>query len=247
MLIVGNWKAYVDSPQEAKQLAAATKRAATKTRAKVVIVPSFAHLGFLAKAGRSSVSLGAQDVSLATLGAHTGEVTASMLRRLPVSYVIVGHSERRAAGETDALIAEKTKRALEQGLTPILCVGETARDGDARYLQTLRMQLEAVYSTVLPKDRAKIIVAYEPVWAIGKTARDAISANDLIEMILYIRKVLTPYLPQKGAGKVTILYGGSVEPGNVRDLAGGSRVDGFLVGHASADAKTFSALIQALS
>lgn len=248
MLIVSNWKAYVERRDDAKALLAAAKRAASKTRHKIVLAPPAPYLGMLAGGGkRSRVAFAGQDVSDTTVGAATGEVSAGTLRQAGATYVIIGHSERRARGETDALIAEKAKRALTNGLTPILCIGERERDAEARYLATLRTQLAAVYDTLSPRERLQIVVAYEPVWAIGKRAEDAIQSSDLGEMILYIRKVLSEYLPGHNASKVRILYGGSVEAGNIRELAGGSRCDGFLVGHASADTSMFSALVKALS
>ncbi|KND51283.1 MAG: triose-phosphate isomerase [Parcubacteria bacterium C7867-001] len=246
MLIIGNWKAYVDSKEDAKKLAAASKRAASGRKHKIVVAPPYPYLGML-KPERPSFLLAAQDVSPTTAGAATGEVSAATLRDLGASYVIVGHSERRAMGETDAVILTKVQRALANGLTPILCIGERARDHEAKYLAFLRSQIDAVFSKLLPKERTNVVIAYEPIWAIGKSALDAIAPNDLTEMVLYIRKVLGAYLPGKTALKTPILYGGSAEPDNARQLASGTGIDGFLVGHASADSKTFAALVKVLS
>ncbi len=244
MLIVANWKAYVDTAEKAKKLFTSAKR--LTQHADIALAMPHPYIGMCAGA-KSAVMLAAQDVSASTGGADTGEVTASTLASLGVSYVIVGHSERRAKGEDDALILEKVQRALAHNLTPILCIGEQERDPDAKYLNHVRAQLAAVFSKLSQKERLAMVVAYEPIWAIGKTAAESIQPVDLEEMVLYIRKVLGDYLPGKSAQKVRILYGGSTEPTNARALAGGSGVDGFLVGHASVDVPTFSALVKAIS
>lgn len=247
MLIVGNWKSYVETPETAKVVMAAAKRAAMKSRAKIVIAPSFAHIGLFAGGKKSKVGLAAQDVSEMTAGNATGEVSATTLKRMGVSYVIVGHSERRARGETDATVSTKVTRVLANGMTPILCVGESVRDANAEYLQKLRTQIDAVIKPLPLGDRAKVIVAYEPIWAIGKSATEADSPRDVAEMMLYIRKILAQHLPEKLVPKAVILYGGSVEPANARAFAKEGGVGGFLVGHASADPKMFSDIIKEAS
>lgn len=247
MLIVANWKAYVDTREEAKKLLALAKRlSATVKRARIVLAPPAPFLGMLASGNRSKVAFAGQDVSVATVGAATGEVSADALRGAGASYVIIGHSERRAAGETEAEIAEKMKRALANRLTPILCVGETERDADARYLYLIREQIASAYKDLSPRERLDVVIAYEPVWAIGKHAGEALPPSDVAEMVLYIRKILGEYLPGRAAAKTRVLYGAAVEAGNARSLAGGSGVDGLLVGHASADPEMFSALVRAL-
>jgi triosephosphate isomerase (TIM) len=245
MLIVGNWKAYVDTRDKAKKLFATAKRLSISKRVKLIVAPPAPYIGMLAPGTRSKVGFAAQDISASTDGAATGETTGSILKNLGVSHVIIGHSERREQGESDALIVEKVKRALANGLTPILCVGERDRDPDSHYLFYLKDQIVSVLSKLSPKERLGIIIAYEPVWAIGKSAADAISGTELAEMVLYIKKVLQDLVPGKGNTK--ILYGGSVDPSNAREIAGGSRVDGFLVGRASTDSQTLSALVKALS
>lgn len=247
MLIVANWKAYVGNREEAKKLLATAKRLAGKTRKlSLVLAPSFPHLGLLAPGNRSKVKFAAQDLSETSVGPATGEVQGEILYDIGARYVIIGHSERRALGETDALIAEKAKRAFAAGLIPILCVGERERDEDAQYLAELRAQLSTVYAALSPRDRSRVIVAYEPVWAIGRRAEDAITPHDLAEMVLYIRKVLADHMPPKTAKAATILYGGSVEPGNARSLVKEGGVEGLLVGRASVESATFTALVKSL-
>ena len=246
MLIVANWKAYVQSGAKAKKLFATAKRLVSQPEIEIVLATPAPYLGLLAPGNRSKVTFAAQDVSISEGGAATGEMTPAMLHDLGVIYTMVGHSERRALGETDAVVAEKVQHALANKLIPIVCIGERERDMDAKYLGFLRAQIHAVFSGLSPKERQQTILAYEPIWAIGKTAADAVTPSDLTEMVLYIQKILTDYLPGNGASKATLLYGGSVEPSDARSLAQGTGIDGFLVGHASTDSDVFTALVKAL-
>ncbi|MES2994538.1 MAG: triose-phosphate isomerase [Patescibacteria group bacterium] len=246
MLIVSNWKAYVERTEKAKALLATANRLAGKGAHELVLAPPAPFLGLLAS-GRSKAKFAAQDISLTTGGAQTGEVTAAAAAGAGASYIIVGHSERRAGGENDSQVLEKVRHALAHRLTPILCIGERERDEDARYLKHIREQIAAVFSQLTPKERLSIVIAYEPIWAIGKAASEAITPPDLGELVLYIRKVLGDYIPGKANQKVRVLYGGSVEPTNIRQLASGSGVDGFLIGHASVDVPTYGALVKAIS
>ena len=247
MLIVANWKAYIEDAGRAKELFQLAKRLARKEGVTIVLAPPAPFLGTLSAGRPDRVALAAQDLSATTGGAHTGESTAQAYAAAGASYAILGHSERRAMGETDTVIAEKVAHALAHGLLPILCVGETARDGEGQYLRFIREELHTALAALTPKERATVVVAYEPIWAIGKTAADAIDPADLNETVLYIRKVLAELLPGKSASRSRVLYGGSVEPGNARDLAAASGVDGFLIGHASVEPTTFAALIHNLA
>jgi len=247
MLVVANWKAYIDDIDKAKKLFATSKNLARGSKNKIILAPPAPFLGALALKNKSKVEFSAQDVSATTGGATTGEIIAQTYADVEAVYAIVGHSERRAAGDTDTIIAKKIAHALASGLTPILCVGEHMRDEKGIYLSFIREQVTTAISSLTNKERAKVIVAYEPIWAIGKTAESAISANDLSEMTLYIRKVLAELLPGKSSVHSLVLYGGSVEPTNIRALAGGSGVDGFLIGHASTDPHTFALLVKQLS
>lgn len=241
MLIVANWKAYVEDMGRAKKLFALSKRLARTTDFDIALAPSAPFLGALARGNTSAVAFSAQDVSATGGGAQTGEATAGAYAAAGASYAIIGHSERRAMGDTDAIVAEKLARAFAHGLIPILCVGERERDGEGRYLAFLREELTTALAALTPRERAKIVVAYEPVWAIGKTAADAISPGDLAEMALYIRKVLSELLPGKNPYHSRVLYGGSVEPENIRALAAEGGVDGFLIGRASVEPDVFFA------
>jgi triosephosphate isomerase len=246
MLIVANWKAYVEDLARAKQLFSVSKRLARSGMGTIVLAPPAPLLGTLARGNTSPVAFSAQDVSATTGGAHTGEVIAQAYAAAGAAYAIIGHSERRAAGDTDTIVAEKLAHALANGLTPILCVGESERDGEGRYLNLVREQMTRALEPLAPKDRSKVIIAYEPLWAIGKSAAGAIGPNDLAEMVLYIRKVIAELLPGKSSRHAEILYGGSVEVANVRTLAASSGVDGFLIGRASVDPSVFAALVKQL-
>ncbi len=247
MLIVANWKAYIDDLAKAKKLFSVSKRLARTTRCSIILAPPAPLLGTLARNNTSDVAFAAQDVSLSTGGARTGEITVGALAAAGATYAIIGHSERRAAGDTDAIIAKKLELSLAHGLIPILCIGERERDNEGRYLASVREQLTDALAPLSSKERTRIIIAYEPLWAIGKAASFAIMPNDLAEMALYIRKVLAELLSGKSSARSRVLYGGSVEPDNARALVAGSRVDGLLVGHASTDPRLFALVVKQLS
>jgi triosephosphate isomerase len=247
MLIVANWKAYIEDITKAKKLFAISKTLVRNSPSEIVLAVPAPFLGILAHTNKSKVCFATQDVSATLGGAATGETTALMSASVGATYALIGHSERRALGDTDTAVTQKLLRALAQNLTPILCVGEHERDTDGRYLSIIREEITTALIALTPKERLRIIVAYEPLWAIGKTAGEAIGQRDLSEMVLYIRKVLAELLPGKSASKSLVLYGGSVELGNIKALAGGSGVDGFLIGHASVDADIFKRLVVELA
>ncbi len=247
MLVVANWKAYVEDVDRAKNLFMLSKRLAATTHTTIVLGPAAPFLSILTRNNRSPVAFAAQDVSRTTGGAKTGEITAQAYAGAGATYAIIGHSERRAAGDTDAIVSEKLVHALAHGLRPILCVGERARDADGRYLSLIREELVRALEPLTPKERGEVIIAYEPLWAIGQTADSAIVPNDLGEMVLYIRKVVAELLPEKRIPHTQVLYGGSVEVSNVRALAASTSVDGFLVGRSSVDPKIFTLLVKQLN
>lgn len=246
MLIVANWKAYVEDIAKAKKLFAVSKRLSRTSGCDIVLAPPASFVATLALTNKSNVAFAAQDISATLGGAATGETTAPMYRAAGVTYAIIGHSERRAAGDTTAIVSEKLLRAMAHDLTPILCIGERERDSEGRYLSAVREEMTSALLALTPKERMKVIIAYEPLWAIGKTANEAIGQRDLGEMVLYIRKVLADLLPGKSSARSRVLYGGSVEPENIRTLAGAG-VDGFLIGHASVEPHVFSSLISELT
>ena len=189
----------------------------------------------------TNIRLGAENVHFAEKGAYTGEIPAGMLREVGAEYVIIGHSERRQYfGETDETVNKRTLTALNAGLTPIVCVGETLEERETGKTEAvLHRQLEEGLKGV--EDITKLVVAYEPVWAIGtgKTATAA-QAN---ETIGYIRKTLGELFCEKCAAKVRIQYGGSMNAGNCKELMAQEEIDGGLIGGASLKAPDFSAIV----
>ena len=189
----------------------------------------------------TNIRLGAENVHFAEKGAYTGEISAAMLKEYGVEYVIIGHSERRQYfGETDETVNKRTLTALSEGLTPIVCVGETLEERETGKTEAvLHRQLKEGLKGV--EDLTKIVIAYEPVWAIGtgKTATAA-QAN---ETIGYIRKTLGELFCEKCAAKVRIQYGGSMNAGNCKELMAQEEIDGGLIGGASLKAPDFSAIV----
>jgi triosephosphate isomerase (TIM) len=247
MLLIANWKAYIGDLKKAKELLTLSKRLVRGRKIKIVIAPPAAFLGILASGNSSTVLFAAQDVSATTGGAQTGEIVAQMYASAGAEYAIVGHSERRAAGDTDAIVAQKLAHALAHGLIPILCIGEQVRDSEGKYLAVVREQLTRTLTPLTLKERKQVIIAYEPVWAINKSSAFAINTNDLTEMVLYIRKVLGELLLGKSSTHNLVLYGGSVEPEGVRALSTGTGINGFIIGHASADPHIFAQLVKEVS
>lgn len=243
-LIIGNWKMYPVNIQEAcKKFIEIKKETRTLRRVQTVICPPFIYAGDLRKLTTNHIVLGAQNAWHESEGAYTGEVSPSQIASLGISFVIIGHSERRARGETDELINKKIIAAIKSGLTVILCVGEEKRDQDGNYLKYIATQIESALSGVSKKDLSKIIIAYEPVWAIGKDALRAASADDALEVSIFIRKTLAN-LYKKGWEIVPILYGGSTNEKNAQEFLLKSQVDGLLVGRASLDPKVFGKILK---
>lgn len=245
LLIVGNWKTYIEKAEDAKKLATDLRRKTRLfTHATVVIAPAFTHLSAVGVACTgSSLLLGAQTVAVDE--PHTGAVTVGMLKAQKVSTVIIGHSERRRFdGETDAMIAADLGAVQDAGLTALLCVGESERDPGGAHFTVIAEQLEAALRPRGVGGAKKLIIAYEPVWAIGKRADEAINATELQEMIIFIRKQLTDLFGRAAVAGVPIIYGGSVEAANAPELLE-SGISGFLVGRASTKAASFIELISA--
>jgi triosephosphate isomerase len=243
-LIAGNWKMN-GLAKGAKALAAALKEKAegAQLNSDLLVCPPFPYLGQVAQelAG-SRIALGGQDCHAAGSGAHTGDTAAQMLRDVGCSYVIVGHSERRGDhGETDTQVRAKAEAAQAAGLVPIVCVGETEKERNAE--QTMTVIARQVKGSVpAGMDAGRLVVAYEPVWAIG-TGRTATPA-DVARVHGEIRRLLVG-LVGEGSEKVRILYGGSVKPDNAAGLLTQANVDGALVGGASLDADSFWAIAEA--
>ena len=231
---------------EAVETAVALKSlTANANHCEVVIAPVFIHLKTVAdRLEGSNVKVAAQNCSTDTkFGARTGEVGAAMLKDVGVSFVIVGHSERRQFyGETDATVNQKTKAALSVGLQAIVCVGEMLAEREANQAETVvKTQLVGALEGLTVADMERIIIAYEPVWAIG-TGKTA-SPEQAQEMHRFIRAVVAETQSIEVADAVRILYGGSVKPDNIGDLMKQADIDGALVGGASLEAESFAAIV----
>ncbi len=244
-IIVANWKMNPGTLAEARLLFAKIKRAASRLENVLTIIcPPFAYLAAFAHSGATRVALGAQNASPQNGGRLTGEVSPEMLRDLGVSYCIVGHSERRALGETDEVIAAKVRAVVAEGMTPILCVGERARDAEGRYFEILKNQLAASLARLPRASFRTLVIAYEPLWAIGKSAREAMSPRAVCETSIFIRKVLTDLVGAENAQQPQILYGGSVEEENTAAILAEGGVDGLLVGHISLESERFITILK---
>ncbi|RTH27701.1 triose-phosphate isomerase [Thermus scotoductus] len=244
VLVAGNWKMH-KTPSEARVWFAELKRLLPPLQSEAAILPAFPILPVAKEVlSETQIAYGAQDVSAHKEGAYTGEVSARMLSDLGCRYTIVGHSERRRYHhETDTLVAEKAKRLLEEGVTPILCVGEPleVRERGEAVPYTLA-QLRGSLEGLNPPGPEALVIAYEPVWAIG-TGRNA-TPQDAEAMHQAIRQALAELYGEEFARRVRILYGGSVNPKNFADLLSMPNVDGGLVGGASLELESFLALLR---
>ncbi len=241
-IIAGNWKLN-KTHAEAKVLAEALVEGTANAECEVVIAPSFVALAGVAQVIRGShIKLAAQNVSQHLEGAYTGETSVLMLKELGVEYVILGHSERRQYyGETNQIINAKVKTVLAQSLKPILCIGELLEERETgKAISVCHKQLEESLKDVSMQDMAHVVIAYEPVWAIG-TGKTA-SPENANEIHMACRKKLAELYSIEFAAKIVIQYGGSVKPDNVKALMAQSDIDGALVGSASLQANSFAAL-----
>jgi triosephosphate isomerase len=244
-LVVGNWKMHGSRASNAELIAGllAADLSATAPRADVAVCPPFVYLADVADALKgSAIAVGTQDISVQAQGAYTGEVAGPMIRELGASYAIVGHSERRSYhSESDQLVADKARSALSHGLTPIVCVGETLAEREAGQTEAVvSRQLKAVIDA-LGEQLVQIVVAYEPVWAIGTGKTASPEQAQAVHVVL--RAQLKAALP--AAASVPLLYGGSVKPDNAAVLFAQADIDGGLIGGAALKAADFAAIARA--
>lgn len=244
-IIVANWKMNPQWIPDAKKIASATARTSKKLKKTTVVVcPPFVFMSSVSgniKSGKQCF-LGAQDLYKEERGSFTGEISPLMLSNLGVKYAIIGHSERRKMGETDASVSEKAFSALKNGIIPIICVGEKSRDEHGHYLHELSAQIKQSLSGINKKFADKIIIAYEPIFAIG--AKEPLSTREIHETTLYIRKNLSDLYGKSVGLSVPILYGGSVFSENAGEIVKEGKVDGLLVGRDSLDPKNFSIILE---
>jgi triosephosphate isomerase (TIM) len=246
-ILAANWKMNLTHIEAESYVEAFLNEVGEVNDVEIVIIPSFTSIPTLAQASGNApfIRLGAQNLHWEKSGAFTGEVSATMLRALFVKYVIIGHSERRALfGETDQMVQKKVHTALEAGLRPIMCVGETLAEREAGSVQkVLRQQVEEGLKGAPAEHLSEVVLAYEPIWAIG-TGRTATPAQ-AEEVHAFLRSVLAELFDQTAADRMRIQYGGSVKPENAEELMREPNIDGALVGGASLDAHSFARIVRA--
>ena len=237
-IIVANWKANL-LPKESLSLA---KKYSTlkSANSNIVVCPDFLAISSVAQLlKKSAISLGAQDCSISSLGSHTGDISASALKSVGVQYIIVGHSERRASGDTDKIVSEKVQKVLAEKITPIICIGENAAERRAKKTTViLKKQLAAIFSNLSKAQLSQqFFLAYEPLWAIG--SGNALAAEEAAELCELVKKTASAI----GASKLKVLYGGSINKDNSVSYLQDNRIDGLLIGGASLDFRSFSKII----
>src|SRR6202158_3992902 len=243
-VIAGNWKMYKTLAETRAFFSAFTPLVASAKHCDIVVAPPFTAISTAVEGTKSTkIAIAGQNLSWSKEGAFTGEVSAPMLAEAGCRYVIIGHSERRQLfRDTDDNVAKKSLMALDSGLTPIVCLGETQEDRDAGLTeQVLSRQFSGGPGALTPEEFSRILIAYEPVWAIGtgRTATPEIAAA----AHCFLRKCAAKQFSSVHASALRILYGGSVKPDNIQGLMAQEELDGALVGGASLDPKSFSAIV----
>ena len=250
-IVAGNWKmnlTFTEADELLDELMTELEQTELPRDTQVIVCPPFPYLEMTSDyANDSYFMVGAQNVSDQEKGAYTGEVSAEMLESCEIDYCIVGHSERRAYyGETDATVAAKVDRLLAHGLKPIVCVGEVLEEREAgRQFEVVKTQVEKGLFHLSAEQMKEVVIAYEPVWAIG-TGKTA-TPEQAQEIHAHIRSLLTEKYGKELADDISILYGGSCKPSNAKELFANPDVDGGLIGGASLKAADFKGIIDAFA
>ncbi len=241
-IIIGNWKMNPQDSIKAKEIFTSIRKTArTLTKIKTVICPPFVYISELRKlVNTDRIAVGAQNAFYENEGSYTGEVSPSILKNCGVAHIIIGHSERRAKGETNEIVNKKVLKVIGEKMTVVLCIGEKERDHAGEYLNFLKAQIKESLNGISKKELNNIIIAYEPVWAIGKSDKEAPQPADIYEMTIYIRKVLSDMFGSDVASMVPVLYGGSVTSKISLGILKDGKVDGLLIGRQSLDPQDFS-------
>lgn len=245
-ILVANWKNHPSSLLEAQKLLKDLgKLRLLYKKLSLFIAPPLPYMESVASKAKGFAHLASQDLFI-DKGTYTGETTLEVLRSFGVKLAILGHSERRALGETSEMVAKKVQAALKAGIVPLVCIGEKTHDADGEHFEYIRNELKVSLGNLTKQSAAKIVVAYEPAWAIGKTAVDALPPAELAQSVVFLKKVLADLYGRSVAEKIPILYGGSVEPDNAGELMRNTSVRGFLVGHASINHRSFESIARAI-
>jgi triosephosphate isomerase (TIM) len=242
--LAANWKMYKTVHDAVVYIKEFRSMVKDVTDAEIVVAPPFTAIHAAAEAARNTpVGIAAQDVYWEREGAFTGEIAAAMIKEAGAEYVIIGHSERRRLfGETDETVNRKTVAALAAELTPIVCIGETLEERERNQtFDILDRQIKAGLDAMTGSQVGSLVIAYEPVWAIG-TGRNA-TPEQAVEAHAHIRGRLRQWFGGEAADQCHVIYGGSVKPDNIRDLMSADDVDGALVGGASLDVRTFHEIV----
>ena len=242
-IIAGNWKMNKTVTETIELLKEISSKSLSNDVEKVVVVPFTSAYAAVNELKGTDIQVGCQNMYYEESGAYTGEISPLMLKDLGIDYVIIGHSERREIFKEDnELVNKKVVSALEHGINPILCCGETLEEREAnKQEEKVRTQLVAGLKDVTEKNIEKVVIAYEPIWAIG-TGKTA-SSDDAEEMCKFIRDLLVELYSEEAASKVRIQYGGSVKPDNVSEIMSKNNIDGALVGGASLKADSYADLV----
>lgn len=241
LYVIGNWKMHPASKKEAISILQKTKKLLPRMmRTRVVYAPPVIYLSSLCTKFKN-VAFGLQTVATDDIFSHTGSISAQMGKNEGATFAIVGHSEVRVS-LTNTQVGEMLRETLKAGLTPVLCIGERNRDHNGFYLHEIKSQIEEALSMTPKSSYAKIIVAYEPLWAIGKNALREATPEEFLEIAIFTRKIFADIVGMKIASEITIIYGGSADEKNVGAFLM-SGAEGFLLGRASLDPKKFSKII----
>ncbi len=244
--VIGNWKMNpIDADSAIEIFSGVRGTAARAKETRTIIAPPFIFLNTLTRMGNDkNISFGAQNCYFEEKGAYTGEISPTMIKGMSADYCIIGHSERRSLGETNDIVNCKVRAALRNGLTVILCIGEAERDAEGVYLGFLETELREGLASVTKKQLPQLLIAYEPIWAIGKSAEKSCAPRDVHEMVILVRKVLKDIFRVNAALEVPVVYGGSVAAQNTEELVREGNVNGLLVGGASLVVANFCKIIE---
>ncbi len=243
-IIVANWKMNPQSKKEAEIIFRGISAAVKNLKnIDIVVCPPFPFLFIKEKIKNKSIKLGSQDIFYEKEGSFTGEVSAPMLKNMGVEYVIVGHSERRAISDTNTIVNKKILTAIKSRIAPIFCIGESKRDTNGFYLSFIKEQLIEGLKDITKAQVKNIVIAYEPIWAIGSHAVREATPSEFTEIRIYIKKIISDMYDIKTANEIRIIYGGSVNPFNAEPFVKEGGSFGLLVGRDSLSPKKFSAII----
>lgn len=244
LLIIANWKMNPQTKKNAEIIFGSISNSLKDIkRIDVVICPPHPFLFLKDKIKNKKIHLGSQDVFFEKNGPYTGEVSASMLKDFGVEYVIVGHSERRMLGDTNQTINKKILAIFKSKMAPIFCIGEKKRDVNGFYLSFIKEQITEGLIGVSKSQMKNMVIAYEPIWAIGSGAERVATSREFIEIRIFIKKIIADLYDIKTANEIKIIYGGSVHPLNTEAFIKEGESDGLLVGRDSLNRKLFCTII----